>query len=310
MPQTLLDVIVESNTEKEVEPMKNIIYIIFACVFIIACGDESINIITVHEKSVSYDWNQNDPENTVVIERNIKPIVNNKSAADLVDEKNLVGTPLIADTVQEPVDEDIPEPNEPEVVVEPDPIRINDDEKPPMVIADIGNKLIKVDKYEVSIEAYCKVYPHMRETLINRIRDHHKRGNHGLGTDIDKYPAIVTYDKAVEYSGIIGRRLPDRHEWVEIAAGDGNRGKGNHGKGWACLVDQQRIKHVDRKGSVPNGFGVYEMTGNVWEWCDDRIVAGVFWQLCMNEKRKDWFPLSRAQNDTSRSGFRCVDDIE
>ena len=310
MPQTLLDVIVESNTEKEVEPMKNIIYIIFACVFIIACGDESINIITDDEKSVSYDWNQNGSESNVVIERNLEPVVNNKAAADLVDEKNLVGTPLIDEPEPEPIVEIIPEPNEPEVAVEPDPIRINDDEKPPMVIADIRGKLIKADKYEVSIEAFCKVFPHMRETLIKRIIKSLQRGAFKFPEpDINKYPAIVTYSKAVEYAESIGRRLPTTQEWKGLANGNGIHGKSNHGRGWICLAAEQRVKHVDRKGAVANGFGVYEMMGNVEEWCDGRRVAGISYKRC-DANVRNWFPIKVPTFDDDVSGFRCVDDIE
>ena len=290
--------------------MKNIIYIIFACLIVISCGDETTSIIKDDEKSVRFDWTQDDSKSNEIVEANLGPTVFNKKRDNIVDEKNVVGTPLIADTVQEPVDEDIPEPNEPGVAVEPDPIRINDDEKPPMVIADIQGKLIKADKYEVSIEAFCKVFPHMREGLIKRIKDMLKRGAFKFPEpDINKYPAIVTYDKAVAYAESISRRLPTSKEWIELANGDGNKGRGNHGRGWICNVRQQRVMHVDRKWAVANGFGVYEMTGNVEEWCQGRVAAGVSYGQC-DANIRDWFPIKVALFDNTKSGFRCVDDVE
>ena len=290
--------------------MKNIIYIIFACLIVISCGDETTGIIKDDEKSVRFDWTQDDSKSNEIVEANLGPTVFNKKRDNIVDEKNVVGTPLIAETVQEPVDEDIPEPNEPEVAVEPDPIRINDDEKPPMVIADIQGKLIKADKYEVSIEAFCKVFPHMREGLIKRIKDMLKRGAFKFPEpDINKYPAIVTYDKAVEYAESIGRRLPTTQEWIELANGNGIHGKSNHGRGWICLADEQRVMHVDRKGAVANGFGVYEMMGNVEEWCDGRVAAGITYGQCDANIRR-WFPIKVPTFNHSASGFRCVDDVE
>ena len=195
-------------------------------------------------------------------------------------------------------------------MVEPDPIRINDDEKPPMVIADIRGKLIKADKYEVSIEAFCKVFPHMRETLIKRIKDMLKRGAFKFPEpDINKYPAIVTYDKAVEYAESIGRRLPTTQEWIDLANGNGIHGKSNHGRGWICLADEQRVKHVDMKSSVANGFGVYEMMGNVEEWCQNRVAAGIYYKQC-DANIRNWFPIKVATFNDTTSGFRCVDDLE
>ena len=114
----------------------------------------------------------------------------------------------------------------------------------------------------------------------------------------DRHPVVfVSWHDAMAYAKWVGKRLPTEAEW-EKAARDGLVQK-NHSWGDATL-DGTQCNFADKSlrtiwnrerepednwadenlddgyaytapvGSYPpNGYGLYDMTGNVWEWCFD-----------------------------------------
>ena len=108
----------------------------------------------------------------------------------------------------------------------------------------------------------------------------------------DKYPVErVSYDDCKDFINKLntllagqlpaGRkfRLPTEAQW-EFAARGGNKGKNNNNKysgsnsiddvAWYWDNSNQKTHPVKQK--QPNELGLYDMTGNVWEWCSDWLA--------------------------------------
>ena len=117
------------------------------------------------------------------------------------------------------------------------------------------------------------------------------RAPFGAGSDIagkDDHPVVqVAYPDAGAYAAWAGRRLPTEAEW-EYAAGAGSttayawgeeptvdgrlmantwQGRFPYRNDGALGLDNQRWTGTSPVGTFPpNGFGLVDMIGNVWEW--------------------------------------------
>ena len=140
----------------------------------------------------------------------------------------------------------------------------------------------------------------------------------------------VSFHDASAFAKWAGKRLPTEAEWEKAARG-GLVGKKYP---WGDAIDREKANYssfgiTPVKSYDPNGYGIYDMAGNVWEWCEDwygkdyykmsskknptgpvrgekKIVRGGAWYTAETALRV----ANRYKNDPSlgnfNTGFRCV----
>ena len=198
--------------------------------------------------------------------------------------------------------------------------------------------------HRVQLDAF---YMDVHEVTVGQFREFVNQSGYSYGGNWDSlanyspgddYPMIyVNWNDATAYAKWAGKRLPTEAEW-EYAARGGLAGKRypwgdeitHDDANYSGTSGKDKWKYCSPVGSfAANGYGLYDMAGNVYEWCQDwygenyysnsaaknppgpdsgssRVLRGGFWDKYTNTLRVAHRDGTSPFNRINDLGFRCV----
>ena len=170
-----------------------------------------------------------------------------------------------------------------------------------------------MDRYEVTNAQYKAFVDANPQWQKDYIPDKYHNGHYLLFWSSNSYPSgkgnhpvvDVSWYAAMAYAEWAGKRLPTEAEWEKAARG-GLVGKKYP---WGDIIDANKANYGRNVGSTtpvpvgsyePNGYGLYDMAGNVWEWCIDEYDD--YPRSTRRNPVADWVgnDFSHVQTNTSR----------
>jgi formylglycine-generating enzyme required for sulfatase activity len=164
--------------------------------------------------------------------------------------------------------------------------------KPPDSVLKAASLTFVATKSEVNLSDYSQWWHWTRGANWK-----HPQGPNSEIVGKDQLPVTqVSWDDANAYCQWAGKRLPTEAEWEYAARG----GLQNNVYSWGnvfeelgaskCNFWQGKFPYLNLnidgyigaapvKSFTPNGYGLYDMAGNVWEWCADLYNNNYYAQL-------------------------------
>jgi serine/threonine protein kinase len=232
------------------------------------------------------------------------------------------------------------------------PERIEDESGGHMVLVPAGPFLMGPNRREVALDAFYMDRLPVTNRQFKRFLDvtgyrpedesaarfvaHWSGGAIPAGQE-DHPVVYVSWEDACAYATWAGKRLPTEAEWEKAARGvDGRRYP------WGPAAPDEEHANFGRKrrgtvavGSCPAGaspYGIEDLAGNVWEWCEDvddpefylggptinprngsrgehRVVRGGSWMYAAESLRTTARSSFEPYTRFAGGGFRCVRSV-
>nr|NGX54126.1 Serine/threonine-protein kinase pkn1 [Chlamydiota bacterium] len=203
-----------------------------------------------------------------------------------------------------------------------------------------------IDVHPITNEQFSRFLEHMggekdqnyndlirvKDSRINRVT-----GRLSIESGYAKHPVVgVTWYGAVGYAKWVGKRLPTEAEWeISVRGGQENT---CYPTGDTIEKNQANFFSADTtavKSYAPNAYGIYDMIGNVYEWCQDwygynyyessaqepdkpkgpiqgvyRVLRGGCWKSLKEDMRCSHRHRNNPGTVNGTYGFRCASDID
>ena len=131
--------------------------------------------------------------------------------------------------------------------------------------------------HEVTLSSYYIGETEVTQALWHAVMGSNPSFRKGVNLPVEQVSWNDCQEFITKLNAITGQkfRLPTEAEW-EFAARGGNRSKGykysgsNNINNVAWYDENSGSNTHPVKTQTPNELGIYDMSGNVWEWCNDR----------------------------------------